>query len=169
MNLPKRKHTRLKEYDYSQNGYYHTVISTENNLPILSKIVGRGLAPADCISHSLATTIIKPELSTIGEIAEQQLFELENRYPYVRIDKYIIMPTHIHAIIILTGESAGASPRPTLTDIICAYKSLTTRMCNKNDNVQGRKIFQTSFYETIIRNEKGYQEVWQYIDQNPIK
>lgn len=160
--LPKRKHPRLKDYDYSRNGYYFVTISTEKNKPILSK-VGRGLAPAEN----------KIFLTQIGKIAEWQLFELEKRFSYVRIDKHVIMPTHIHAIIILEDTernyTAGATPRPTLTDIICAYKSLTTRICNQRQNKAGRKLFQTSFYEEVIRNEQGYYEAWQYIDENPMK
>ncbi len=96
------------------------------------------------------------------------MFCLEERYPYVKIDKYVIMPTHIHAIIVLE-ETAGASPRPTLMDVICAYKSLTTKELNQTFNTPGRKIFQTSFYETVLRNEKAYQECWKYIDGNPGK
>lgn len=159
MDLPKRKHTRLKDYDYSQNGYYFVTINTSNNKPILST-VGRGLAPAEnqCI------------LSPIGVVCEEQLAELEKRYDYIKIDKYVIMPTHIHFIIALSSEkSAGASPRPTLSDIVCSYKSLVTRICNRHENISGRKIFQTSFYEEIIRNEAHYLEVWQYIDSNPIE
>ena len=88
---------------------------------------------------------------------------------YVKIDKFVIMPNHIHAIIVLDGKAAGASPRPTLPDIMCAYKSLTTRECNKISNIKGRQIFQASFYEKVIRSEEGYLEVWQYIDENPRK
>ncbi|MGN1403411.1 MAG: transposase [Ruminococcus sp.] len=159
MDYPKRKHPRLKEYDYSRNGYYFVTINTHRNMPLLSS-VGRGLAPAEMLS-----------LSAIGKIAEEQLFALEKRFSYVKIDKYAIMPTHIHVILILfeeTEKTAGASPRPTLTDIVCAYKSLTTRICNQRDNTPGRKIFQTSFYEKIIRNDKSYSEVWQYIEDNPV-
>ncbi len=102
-------------------------------------------------------------------MAEKQLFALEERYDYVTIDKYVIMPNHIHAILILDGETAGASPRPTLSDIICTYKSLTTRNCNQIGNYKGRQIFQNSFYDRIITSEEGYLEVWQYIDENPRK
>ena len=105
MELPRRKHPRLKEYDYSKNGYYYITISTENNQPLLSR-VGRGLAPA--------ASGMEVCLYTNGIIAEEQLLSLENRYDYLKIDKYVIMPTHIHAIIILNGDTAGASPRPTL-------------------------------------------------------
>lgn len=178
MSSPRRKHPRLKDYDYSQNGYYYVTINTEKKLPILST-VGRGLAPA---SRGLAPAVPAVELTKIGKIAEEQLMALEERYRYVKIDKYVIMPTHIHVIIILENQAlegggtagaspikAGASPRPTLTDIICSYKSLTTRLSNAADNIPGRKIFQTSFYEHIIRSETDYQEIWQYIDSNPSK
>jgi len=154
--LPVRKHPRLKNYDYSNNGCYHVTICTNNNEHILSN-VGRGLAPAGVA------------LTSIGKIAEEQLFDLQKRFPCVNVDKYVIMPTHIHAIIIINDDSAGASPRPTLMDIVCAFKSLSTRICNRQDNIQGRKLWQTSFYETIIRNEKAYHEIWQYIYENPAK
>ncbi|MBQ1982746.1 MAG: hypothetical protein II229_05955, partial [Clostridia bacterium] len=90
------------------------------------------------------------EYTLFGEIAEKQLFLLADRYPYLTIDQYVIMPNHIHAILILNGETAGASPRPTLTDIVCTYKSLTTRECKKSGFRE--KLFQTSFYEHIIRS-----------------
>ena len=158
MNYPKRKHPRLKNYDYSLPGYYYVTIHTEQDGNILSR-VGRGLAPAEAVVY----------LTAVGKIAQQQLFALEERYPYVKIDKFVIMPAHIHTIIRLTEEAAGASPRPTLTDIICAYKSLTTRLCNQAFHTPGHKLFQTSFYETVLRNEQAYQECWLYIHGNPAK
>ena len=99
--------------------------------------------------------------------AEKQLFLLADRYPYLTIDQYVIMPNHIHAILILNGETAGASPRPTLTDIVCTYKSLTTRECKKNGFRE--KLFQTSFYEHIIRSREDYEEIAKYIYENPIR
>ena len=103
----------------------------------------------------------------IWEDAEQQLLSLENRYEYLSVDKYVIMPNHIHVVLILESDAAGASPRPTLTDIVCAYKSLTTRECKKN-GFDG-KLFQTSFYEHIIRCREDYEEIEKYIYENPIR
>ena len=157
MELSKRKHIRLKHYDYSLPGYYYVTIHLAQTDLRLSK-VGRGLAPAE------ATVDLMP----LGIIAQQQLLELQQRFPYMRIDKYVIMPTHIHAIIHL-GEFAGESQRPSLTDIICAYKSLTTRQANRLFRTPGRKLFQASFYETVLRNETAYQKSWQYIENNPGK
>ena len=156
--LPKRKHPRLDNYDYSSTGAYFVTICTQNRRCVLSRIVGRGLAPAE-------TTAI--EYTSLGEIAEKQLFLLADRYPYLTIDQYVIMPNHIHAILILNGETAGASPRPTLTDIVCTYKSLTTRECKKNGFRE--KLFQTSFYEHIIRSREDYEEIVKYIYENPIR
>ena len=69
-NLPKRKHPRLKEYDYSSDGVYFVTICTHNKKHLLSQIVGRGLAPA-------------VKLTDYGKIAEQQLFLLGERFQFV--------------------------------------------------------------------------------------
>ena len=119
---------------------------------MLSRIVGRGLAPAE------ASGI---EYTSFGKIAEQQLLSLEDP-----VDQYVIMPNHIHVVLILESETAGASPRPTITDIVCTYKSLTTRECKKN-GFDG-KLFQTSFYEHIIRGREDYEEIVKCIYENPI-
>ena len=156
--LPKRKHPRLDNYDYSSAGAYFVTICTQNRCCLLSRVVGRGLAPAETIGI---------EYTAFGEIAEKQLFLLEDRYPYLAVDQFVIMPNHIHAIMILNGGAAGASPRPTITDIVCAYKSLTTRECKKN-GFEG-KLFQTSFYEHIIRGRKDYEEIVKYIYENPLR
>ena len=155
--LPKRKHPRLDNYDYSSAGAYFITICTKDRKCVLSRIVGRGLAPAET----------KTEYTLFGEIAERQLLSLEERYPHLVIEQYVIMPNHIHAILILKGKTAGASPRPTITDIVCAYKSLTTRKCKKN-GFDG-KLFQTSFYEHIIRDQNDGAEIAKYIYENPMK
>ena len=102
--LPKRKHPRLNDFDYSSNGAYFITVCTQNRRCTLSRIVGRGLAPAE-------TSDVK--YTSFGKIAEQQLLLLEKRYNNLTVDKYVIMPNHIHAILILDDETAGASPRPT--------------------------------------------------------
>ena len=150
--LPKRKHSRLDHYDYSTAGAYFITICTQNRRCLLSNIVGRGLAPAEI------------RYTAYGRIAQEQLLLLEQRYPSLKIDQYVIMPNHIHAILLLE-ETAGDSQRPTIMDIVCAYKSLTTRECKKVRPVD--KLFQTSFYEHIIRGREDYEEIAEYIVNNP--
>ena len=200
--LPKRKHPRLKKYDYSSAGAYFLTICTQNRKCLLSRIenlndasVGRGLAPAvHFASHddnkdafvgrglarnpqssasSLRETPSAPavikgiEYTKYGKIAEEQLLLLEERYPYLKIDRYVVMPNHIHAVFILGNRTAGASPRPTVVDIVCAYKSLTTRECKKFGLTNN--LFQTSFYEHVIRDQKDYEKIVKYIHENPAR
>ena len=154
--LPKRKHPRMKDFDYSLCGAYFITICTQNRRCLLSHVVGRGLAPAEEASL---------ELTSFGEIAKQQLFLLKERYPFLDVDQYVIMPNHIHMILILDNETAGASPRPTVMDIICTYKSLTTKMCKEHGFKD--KLFQDSFYDHIIRNLEDYRNIAKYIYDNP--
>ena len=151
-SLPKRKHPRLKLYDYSTAGAYFVTICTQNRRCLLSRIVGRGLAPAEI------------QYTEYGQIAREQIFLLEQRYPSLKIDQYVIMPNHIHVIMLLE-ETAGDSQRPMITDIVCTYKSLTTRECKKVRPID--KLFQTSFYEHVIRGREDYDEIAEYIVNNP--
>ena len=151
MDLSERKSARLKDYDYSSPGAYFVTICTQNRRCLLSRIVVRGLAPAE-VQHTV-----------YGQIAQEQLL-LEQRYPDLKVDQYVIMPNHIHVILML-GEAAGASPRPTIADIVCAYKSITTRECKKVRPID--KLFQTSFYDHVIRGVEDYDEIAQYISNNP--
>ena len=156
--LPRRKHPRLKNFNYSSCGAYFVTICTENRKCVLSRIVGRGLAPA--VTNDIEYTLF-------GKIAEEQLLLLEERYSHLSVDEYVIMPNHIHVVLILDKEAAGASPRPTIMDIVCTYKSLTTRECRKNGFSD--KLFQTSFFEHVIRDQKDYDEIKKYIYENPLR
>lgn len=151
MNLPKRKSPRLKDFDYSSSGAYFITICTQNKACLLSRIVGEGLAPP-------AT-----RLTNFGKVAQKQINQLENRFPSVCVDKYVIMPNHIHLILRLRKKTGGASPSPTVSEVIGAYKSLTTRIC-KHGN-----LFQRSFYDHVIREDDEYLKIWEYIDTNPAK
>ncbi len=142
----------MEHYDYSTAGAYYITICTQNRRCLLSRIVGRGLAPAET------------QYTAYGKIAREQLFLLEKRYPYLKIDQYVIMPNHIHVILFIE-ETLDLNPRPAITDIVCAYKSLTARECKKVQPID--KLFQTSFYEHVIRGREDYDEIAEYIVNNP--
>ncbi|MBQ0009670.1 MAG: hypothetical protein KBS76_01025 [Ruminococcus sp.] len=107
------------------------------------------------------------EYTEYGMIAAEQLSLLEKRFSSLSIDQYVIMPNHIHAIFLLNSGAAGASPRPTVMDMVCAYKSLTVKAC-KARGFSG-KLFQTSFYEHVIRGRDDYEQIAKYIIDNPTK
>ena len=160
MDLPKRKPTRLKNYDYSSVGYYFITICTHNKKGILSNVVGDGVYDIPTI-----------ELSVIGKIAQQELFEIETHYDNIKIDKFVIMPNHIHLIIEITEQ---INPFPTIkydiSNIIGKYKAAVTRKVgNAFMHSDKTKIWQTSFHDHIIRDESDYQKIWNYIDTNPVK
>lgn len=153
MSLPVRKHPRLKEYDYSSNGVYFVTICTKNRIHYLSHIVGRD----DLIPP-------KTELTNIGKITDKYINSIETAYNNVSVEKYVIMPDHIHLLLFIdvSDESSGGvgSPRPTLNRIIKALKRMITKEV-------GFSIWQESFYEEIIRNEKAFYNTWNYIEGNP--
>lgn len=151
MEGPKRKRNRLAGYDYSSCGAYFVTICTKDRLKILSKICRGG-------------ALLRP----IGDICELEIERIQNRF-HIMIDKYVIMPNHVHMIIVIGQERAEQSPAPTVGDIICAFKSITTKTANKYENQPGRKIWQRSYHDHIIRNEQEYQKIWNYIDANPMK
>ena len=153
--MDRRKNPRLTEWDYSHPGAYFITVCSHSKIKLFSSVVGRGLAPAAV------------NLSKWGKIIEQQLLNLEDRFAHVKVDKYVIMPNHVHIILIMNGETAGASPRPTVSDVICAWKSLSTRQC-KQEGFEGQ-LWQSSFHDHIIRGEHDYLTRWQYIDDNPAK
>ena len=145
--LPVRKHPRLKGYDYSSNGAYFVTLCIKDGHSILwEQNVG-------AISNRPHIT-----LSEVGKAAENAISELDEN---IVIDKYVIMPTHIHMIVCI--ESNGRTEfAPTLSSIIRFYKSFVTKQI-------GYSIWQKSFYDRIIRNEAEYQHIWRYIEENPEK
>ncbi|MBR5157399.1 MAG: transposase [Clostridia bacterium] len=147
--LPKRKPTRLKGYDYSASGVYFVTICTHNRECLLSNIVGEGLC-----------ALPKNTLTPIGKETEKSIQYINNNYIGVKIDKYTIMPNHIHLIVIL--DDSGGHGNPPLQNIIGQLKSYTT---NKFDHV----LWQRSFHDHIIRNKKDYQKICEYVDTNILK
>ncbi|MBQ8622333.1 MAG: transposase, partial [Oscillospiraceae bacterium] len=76
------------------------------------------------------------------------------------IDKYVVMPNHIHIIIFLYGGKSR------LDNIIGSYKSFVSRRIHKQQ--PALKVWQESFHDHIVRNEKSYQNIWLYIESNPM-
>lgn len=162
MDLTQRKATRLQEYDYSQKGYYFVTICAKDQQKLFGEIVGDGVYD-----------IPQVKLSGIGEIVNKYIRQLDTQYNNVCIDKYIVMPNHIHLIVkISTAQKdgntlCGTSQAPSPTNaILPRFISLYKRYCNRE---YGENLFQRSFHDHIIRNEADYQRIWNYIDTNPTK
>ena len=150
MELPKRKPTRLKRFDYSSNGAYFITICTHHKQKILCDIVGEGLC---------ALPSIKP--SPIGKTVDTAINYININYNDISIDKYVIMPNHIHLIVTILSGGDGTPPLQ-LYDIIGRFKSFTTKHYKHT-------LWQRSFHDHVIRGEKDYLKIWEYIDTNPQK
>ena len=146
--LPKRKNIRLKEYDYSQAGYYFVTICT-NDKKNLFWNVG-------------ATCGRQFQKSLIGEIVDLEINKINSIYKNVEINKYVIMPNHIHMILVLYAGNGRSKTTPTISRIIQQFKGSVSKQV-------GFSLWQKSFYDHIIRNEQEYQKIWEYIDTNPLK
>ena len=162
---------RLEKYNYDSVGVYFITICTENKKCILSKIVGDGVLD-----------VPKIILSDYGKIAEEQILAINKTYAHIKIEHYVIMPNHIHLLvkimdkneafdIELNGKSkalfngTASSTSPTNREIpklISTFK----RFCNKKYN---RNIWQRSYNDHIIRDEKDYVNHLGYINDNPFK
>ena len=157
-NLPKRKPTRLKEYDYSSPGAYFITICTKDKKKLLSKItVGDGVLD-----------VPKNVLTKYGEIAKKHIKQMNSFYDYICVDKYVIMPNHIHFILSITNYSdCGTSRTPSPTNsVISQFVSTFKRFSNKD---YGENIWQRSYHDHIIRSEIDYKKIWEYIDTNVIR
>lgn len=139
-NYFKRKNPRLKDYNYTLVGYYFITICTENKIHYFGEIVEE-----------------KMQLNEIGKLAYSNIENLEKIYNTIKIDKFIVMPNHIHMIIIIKKETDL-----TVSRIIKQYKEWITKTIKKF-------IWQKSYYDHIIRNEKDYYRIWKYIDENELK
>jgi len=145
-----RKRNRLKEHDYSQGGYYFITICIEGRENIFGIIEN-----SDCI------------LNKYGDIVKNVLVELPKRYSYFEIDYYVIMPDHIHTVIIIDPSESKKQKTKSLSEIIGAFKT----MSSKQIHIKGLKNFkwQRSFYDRVIRNEKELFLIRKYIEQNPLR
>ena len=102
-------------------------------------------------------------LSKYGRVAEEAILLLSEHYECVTVDKYCIMPDHIHMIVfihkLVDGRMISA---PTLSTVVGQLKRWVSKQI-------GFSMWQKSFYDRIIRNEDEYKQIWKYIDENPIK
>ena len=157
--IPKRKQIRAKGYDYATQGAYFVTICTHNRQPLFGEIVWE-----EAVGATLCGRPNRPD-----QMLEKWLFETENKFPGVKIDEYIIMPDHIHAIFALTGDHAG-SP---LQDIVDWYKTMTTNeyiRCVKKGLYEPYRdgFWQRSYFDHIIRNQNDLYETRKYINNNPL-
>ena len=139
-----RKASRMQDYDYSNDGAYFVTICVKGRHALLGKVVGN--------------TVL---LSSLGEIAESAIQSIATAYDTVTVDRYVIMPNHVHLLLLLRREFSGCKP-PTVSRIIQQWKGVITKQA-------GFAFWQRSFYDHIIKDSRSYQRIVKYIDENPLR
>jgi REP element-mobilizing transposase RayT len=169
--LPRRS-IRLQEYDYTNEGAYFVTICTHQREPLFGAI-----ADGDVI------------LTQIGAIVDECWSAIPDHFPAVELDAYVVMPNHLHGIVIITQHAANVGarhavplqsrPEPTpvqafgkpisgsLPMIVRSFKSAAARLVNISRDTPSAPLWQRNYYEHIIRNENDLNRIRAYIENNP--
>ena len=151
----RRASNRLMGYNYSNDGMYFITICARNRECIFGRINEKEM-----------------RLNEYGEIIKQSWRWLEEQYDYVQLDKYVIMPNHLHGIIIINNNCRGGSrtapTTKTLGRLIGAFKTVSTKYVNCLRKTPTMPIWQRSFYDHIIRSEKSLHKIRKYIVNNAV-
>ena len=158
-----RKSIRLKEYDYSQPGEYFITVCTHDKKCFFGEVIEEKII-----------------LSPIGKTARKCWEEIPEQFPDVRLDEYVIMPNHVHGIVILTegrdlinqiptrnNFPLMKNPKMTLGKVIRYYKARSSKHIHDSGHVDFR--WQSLFYDRIVRSEKELNNIRDYIANNPLK
>lgn len=151
---------RLKNWDYSSTGYYFVTICTKDKQYYLGEIYNN---------------IMK--LSKIGEVAYQYWIEIPKHFPFAMLDKFVVMPNHLHGIIVIqkTVETQNLASlqnnkfgpqSKNLASIIRGYKIGVKKWATTNNIIFH---WQKSYYDHVIRNEKSLSKIREYIINNSLK
>ena len=146
---PARKRNRVEEYDYSLAGSYFVTICTAEKQILFGTVVG-------------ATVLGRPhvDLTPLGKMVEDAINYYNENDTEVSFDCFVVMPNHVHAIISIQPD-AGDRGRSPLQYVVRRLKSYVTKQA-------GFSPWQKGFHEHIIRNQRSYDKIYEYIENNPI-
>ena len=159
-----RRSIRLKGYDYSQAGAYFVTICTQHKACLFGHVENEAMV-----------------LNDAGRMVNEQWLALVDRFPGIGLGDFVTMPNHFHGILVIReGEEQVSMNRatikvaPTLGQIVGAFKSVTTHAYIGGVENLGwpcfdGRLWQRNYFEHIIRNEKSYRDVVEYIRTNPAR
>ncbi|MCB9510702.1 MAG: hypothetical protein H6695_10995 [Deferribacteres bacterium] len=159
-----RRPIRLPHYDYASAGLYFVTICSHQRRPLFGEIKDQ-----------------KMHLNAVGKIVESEWLKTARLRENVTLDVFIVMPNHFHVIVILTEspqfwgqqderpKRQFAQPLPhSLPTIVGAFKSAVTRCTRKTLQAPGAPVWQRGYFEHVIRSEKTYRQIRDYIINNPV-
>jgi len=161
--IHRRRSIRMKDYDYSQAGAYFVTICTWNKKCIFGEVENAEIRMNEC-----------------GQVVRNEWLHTENIRSNVELDAFIVMPNHVHGILIIVDDGRGvlqyastkkhgfSSPSQTLGSIIRGLKSSVTKIINQIRNSHGVPVWQRNYYEHVVRNEPELNKIREYIINNPL-
>jgi putative transposase len=182
--LHHRKQNRMRGFDYTYDRLYFITTCVKDRACVFGDIFPIDkLASIESIYFPYSVTH-QMVLNPCGTIAAQQWYWLEQQYPYVHLHAFIVMPNHVHGIIEInrelmkiTDSFAYLLPGPSikikaLSELIGAYKTTSSKQIHLLEAPDGTHPYhafhwQRSFHDHIIRNQKEYDQITAYIQNNP--
>ena len=158
--LPNRQSIRLREFDYSRNGAYFVTVCTTQRL---------------CLFGDIEDGEIR--LSPVGQVTRLRWQDLPSHTPGLTLDVWVVMPNHLHGIIVLPGSSVTGvpvsnlprGPKPgSLGAAIAGFKSAVSRDIAEKHLSPVRPLWQRNYYERVIRNDRELDAIRRYIVDNPL-
>jgi len=157
-----RRSLRLREYDYNQPGAYFITICTQSRQCLLGEIIDGQM-----------------KINEIGVLVQTTWQQIAKRYPETELDAFVIMPNHIHGIIVINAGKIHESPLPKseimrrrnmlLPKIIGFFKMNSAKKINILQATPATQVWQRNYYEHIIRDERDLNQIREYIENNPAK
>lgn len=160
--LPQRKSPRLQGYDYSREGAYFVTICTHGRAYLFGDVVDKQM-----------------RFNDVGSIADQMWYTIPQHHPHVELDAFVVMPNHVHGIIVINRDSVGTGHAPSATNpqttkqtlgvAIGAYKSAITKAVNRMMGLRAPLMWQLRFHDHIIRNAHELDNFRVYVADNPAR
>ncbi|PZV17051.1 MAG: transposase [Pseudanabaena sp.] len=142
-----RRSIRLQGYDYSQSGAYFVTICTFQRQHLFGEVNDE-----------------KMQLNVNGQIVSAIWQQIPRHFPTVELDEFILMPDHLHGIIVISEQ---AEQSISLATIIQNFKSVSTRKINKITQNSGVSIWQRNYHERIVRSDQDLDRLRHYMLANP--
>ena len=161
-SLPIRKNTRLRNYNYNWMSSYFITICTKDHKKILCEINKKYIENKTDVLYEKIPVSIELVLSDIGKIVEKYIESSKTVYENITVENYVIMPNHIHLLLYVSHNSDETTKTgEAIPKFVAALKHLVNKDCGEN-------IFQRSYHDHIVRGEKDFDKIWDYIDGNPV-
>jgi putative transposase len=134
----------------------------------------------ECVLGSVGRDAVR--LTAVGRIARDTWFEMLGRIPTLVLDTFVVMPNHVHGLVAFVGAGlappggrittrvfAGHGRKPTLSDVVCVFKSISTRKVNACLGRPGKVLWQRGYYEHVVRDGEDVKNIQRYILENPLR